>query len=333
STLQPDGTYTYLLESTSGANDIAAPVKGYAILDSNLQLSITNYNVIPSYFSPNGDTIQDATTASATFNVSVNWTLNIKNYLNAIVRSATGSGTSMSYLWDGKDSAGVLQPDGVYTFELLVGSGELTSGQTKTVALDIIPAVGTISYPTGNLLWSNVNQNGNMNLVITGTISDLNLQNWTLDYGAGASPSSWSSLSSGTTAITNGTIYTWSTSNLAGPYTLRLQVWDKAGNKTVTLVTFTVGHFRALLAVLPPDPFEHEFNRNAGETQMYFSIIPFTLTETITIKNGSGQTVRTLIENVSRPAGNYPDYWDGKNDAGVFVPDGPYFYYATVSDG
>src|SRR5262249_46984125 len=71
----------------------------------------------------------------------------------------------------------------------------------------------------------------------------------------------------------------------------------------------------------------------AGGTVSYTSIVPFTLTETIVLKNSGGQVVRTLVNGVSRPANTYTDVWNGKNDSAGFIPDGPYFYYATVTDG
>jgi flagellar hook assembly protein FlgD len=65
----------------------------------------------------------------------------------------------------------------------------------------------------------------------------------------------------------------------------------------------------------------------------YSSIIPFTLTETLTVKNSAGSIVRTLVNAASRTANTYNDVWNGKNDSAGFLPDGPYFYVATVTDG
>jgi flagellar hook assembly protein FlgD len=67
-------------------------------------------------------------------------------------------------------------------------------------------------------------------------------------------------------------------------------------------------------------------------TASYTSIVPFTLTETLTIKDGSGTTVRTLF-NGSRSAGTYNDTWDGKNASGAWVPVGTYSAVATAVSG
>jgi len=46
---------------------------------------------------------------------------------------------------------------------------------------------------------------------------------------------------------------------------------------------------------------------------------------TIFIRNRAGQTVKTLVNNVSRTAGNYSDTWDCKDSTGSIVPEGAYY--------
>ena len=53
--------------------------------------------------------------------------------------------------------------------------------------------------------------------------------------------------------------------------------------------------------------------------------IPVTAQVSLKIYNINGQQVRTLIENV-RPAGYYASVWDGRNNNGIKVPSGIYFY-------
>ena len=183
-----------------------------------------------------------------------------------------------------------------------------------------------ITIPSPGQVVSNVYQGGSLNLTVTGTATDTNLNNWTLDYGAGASPSSWTTIATGTTPVSNAALGTWQTGSLAnGTYTVRLQVWDKAGTRSVVTNTVTLANFTVSQNVL-------QFNGSTGGTVTYTSVVPFTLTETLVVKNEQGQVVRTLL-NIERGAGSYQDSWNGRNDGGALVPDGPYFYLATATAG
>src|SRR5262249_16885197 len=152
--------------------------------------------------------------------------------------TATGSGASVSYTWDGKNGSGVLQPEGPYTLELLVTDDTASTSGSIGTTLDNTFPVSTITSPTQNQVLSNVYQSGDTGVPVIGTATDLNLNNWTLSYGSGANPSSWTTITTGTTAVNGATFGTWATASLLnGTYTLRLQVWDKAGNLTTTTVS------------------------------------------------------------------------------------------------
>lgn len=51
------------------------------------------------------------------------------------------------------------------------------------------------------------------------------------------------------------------------------------------------------------------------------------------IKNEAGQVVRTIVASIPRSAGDVVDTWFGERDNGILVPEGPYFYVATVTAG
>jgi flagellar hook assembly protein FlgD len=76
----------------------------------------------------------------------------------------------------------------------------------------------------------------------------------------------------------------------------------------------------------------YQLNAAASGSVTYTSNVPFTLTETLTIRSDvTGATVRTLVNSALRAAGSYQDVWNGTNDSGQLVPDGAYRYFATVS--
>jgi len=64
----------------------------------------------------------------------------------------------------------------------------------------------------------------------------------------------------------------------------------------------------------------------------YTSVLPFALTETLQLKNAAGSVVRTLVNAAARGAGTFADTWNGRDDQGNLLPDGPYFYVATAAD-
>jgi flagellar hook assembly protein FlgD len=173
---------------------------------------------------------------------------------------------------------------------------------------------------------SNVYQAGATDVSVIGAVGGESLKRWSLDYGSGASPSSWTTIATGTTRVSNAALGTWQTGSLAnGTYTVRLQVWDKAGTRSVVTNTVTLANFTISQNVL-------QLDGSSGGTVTYTSVVPFSMTEKLVVKDAAGRLVRRLVEG-HRLAGTYADSWDGRDDGGDLVPDGPYFYVATVDDG
>jgi flagellar hook assembly protein FlgD len=326
--LQPNGVYTYQVTSVAGANT-ASPASGRVTLDTTKQLTLTSVVLAPAFLSPNADGAQDTATISAVSSFDgASWTLSIKNSGGTIVRSASGSANpNISYAWDGKNASAAVQPDGIYTFLLTVTDGTASTSASPAVTLDDTLPAATITVPTGSQTLSNVYQTGSAVVNVTGTATDTNFNTWSVDYGAGPAPSSWTSLATGTAAVSSGTFVAWNTLTLAnGAFTVRLLVRDQAGNSKTATKTVTVGNFSVSKNTT-------QFNGGTSGTVTYTSIVPFTLTETLSIKNQSGLTVRTLVSAVSRGAGTYTDVWNGKNGSSVLQPDGGYFDVANVTAG
>ena len=161
---------------------------------------------------------------------------------------------------------------------------------------------------------------------IAGSVGGAGLTRWVLDAGSGEAPASWTGIAEGTAPVSGGLLGVWHTGALAnGPYTLRLQAWNAAGRRSESRVGVTVANFS-----LRQDRIE--LDTASGSAVTYTSVVPFPLTETLAIKDKDCRVVRTLA-NAARPAGTYADAWEGRDDAGAHLPDGPYFVVATVSDG
>jgi flagellar hook assembly protein FlgD len=326
--VQPNGTYSYQLAGTGSTGQAAAMVTGGVVIDTTRAVTLTGIAISQAYFSPNGDGVQDTTTLTATTDYDdAAWTINVKNGSSTVVRTSTGTGTNIAFTWDGKDATGTVQPDGPYTFAISVTDGLGSVSASPPTTLDNTPPVATISSPANGQVVSNVYQSGSLSVAIIGIASDLNFKSWTLDYGAGSAPATWTTLAGGTTLPTPTPLTTWATAAVAnGNYTLRLRAFDLAGNATTFTEPFTLGNFQVSQNVL-------QFNAASGGSVTYASTVPFPLTETLTIKDLSGQLVRTLVNAAARTAGAYNDSWTGTTDAGPLAKDGPYFYFATETDG
>ncbi len=324
--LQTTGFYSYRLETASGAP--ATPVVGRVAIDLARQLSLSGVALAPAFFSPNGDNVQDTTTltAAASFDGAA-WTVVVRNAGGTAVRTVTGSADpAITLTWDGKNSANAVQPDGPYSLNLTVTDGGQTASATATATLDRTFPSASIASPAAGALLSNVHQNGISDVDVSGTAADTNFKNWTLDYGSGSSPASWTQIAGGTAAVSNAGLATWPTLDRSnGTYTLRLQVLDEAGNLSVTSRTVTIGNFTMFQNV-------DQFNPAGGGTVTYSSVVPFALTEAVTITNLSGQIVRTLF-NGPRAGGTFTDIFNGRDARGNLLPDGPYFYTATATAG
>ncbi len=303
---QPDGTYTYQFASSG-----ATAARGLSILDRSKLFSISSLAVDWPFFSPNADGVQDLATVSGANNFdSTTFTVNVKNSGGTIVRTNATTALTFAYPWDGKNASAVLQPEGLYTFQVVATNGTASTTSTITTTLDITPPTASISLPVDGSTLSNVYTNGVTDVAVTGSAADTNFSNWASDWGIGGTPSSYTGLSTGSAAITNGSMGTWATAPpfANGLYTIRLRAYDKAGNQKTVMSKPTVGNFS--VSHTP-----QQLNVASSGTTTISSIIPFNLTETLVVKNAAGTVVRTLVNAVARSAGTTPDVWNGKTAA------------------
>ena len=91
-------------------------------------------------FWPNGDGNRDVYDLKVTLSEQTSWTLQIQRTNGTTLKSASGSGTLASILWDGKVS-GTLQPDGTYRWRVTATDawGNPPLVQTGTFILDHDP--------------------------------------------------------------------------------------------------------------------------------------------------------------------------------------------------
>ncbi len=85
---------------------------------------LLNADIYPLCFSPNNDGKYDAVTFKAKMRKEAEWTLNILDKENKVIKAFSGEGEKVYVLWDGKDNKDRLVPEGTYTL-LLEGKGNV----------------------------------------------------------------------------------------------------------------------------------------------------------------------------------------------------------------
>ena len=90
-------------------------------------------------------------------------------------------------------------------------------------------------------------------VAVSGTVKEDHLSSWRLEVGAGTSPSSWSSVASGTSLPASQTLAAWSVAGLAdGVYTLRLTAEDLAGATAQATVAVVVDNTPPAAVIAQP---------------------------------------------------------------------------------
>lgn len=284
------------------------------------------------YFSPNGDSVKDSTTLTATLSESATWTLTVRNASGTEVRTYSSTGTNISQVWDGKNASNVVQADGQYTLEVSVpGSPSPVVIGTRQVVLDITSPSTAIASPTGGSSLTNATS-----VAVTGTANDSNLQTWTLEYGSGAAPSSWSNLKTDSAKINNTLLANWVIASTtgggglsSGTYTVRVTASDLAGNTATTPIQVTVSN----LLISAVSQSVQQIRPVLGEALT----VNFTLsgpgTATLRIYPELGGALVREISQVFTTGGAKSLSWNGKNASNQFVPDEAYEYVLSVTDG
>ncbi|MFH2138360.1 MAG: FlgD immunoglobulin-like domain containing protein [Candidatus Omnitrophota bacterium] len=276
------------------------------------------------YITPNGDGIQDNVTITAVVNEpQANWTISIKDSTETVVREFTGQGSDIEQVWDGKDEFGVVVPDGEYTYEVTAEYDTQTAGPVSgTVIVDNTLPIAEIISPqeNGTIMWF---------MSIIGTAKDDNIADYSISYGRGDAPDTWS-----TSSLTlksprnisreNIELATWNTSdNFNDRYTIKLSVIDLAGNTStaevrVDLATgLWIQDAASSLNYMSPN----------GDGVKDTAAISGRLNEEfanwkVEIKTSWGAVIRQF----SGLGYNISQVWDGKDETGTVVDDGAYIW-------
>ena len=285
--------------------------------------------------SPNGDGVADSViikygvNESAKMDINVFqatgpdanglWQLSGNSLRNLAQQAGTLAGISTQE-WDGRDAGGSAVLDGKYGIQsIFTDSCGNVAKLVRYVEVDNTPPAISVNYPASTSALPLI-------VEIQGTINDLHLQSYTIDFGVGLVPDAWVRLKSGTSNVNNSAVLaSWNTYGLLGDYTLRIIGTDTAGNQRTLLIPVKVQTPLNIISALEatPSPFSPNGDGRRESTAIRLNLDQDAVI-TLAVRNVQGTTIRTLAAAVSTMKGAASYSWDGKTDAGVTVPDGVY---------
>ncbi len=242
--------------------------------------------------------------------------------------------------WDGRDSAGVLVPDGIYAYEIttedLAGNKKVDTG---TVRVDKTgPIIGSYSVTPKAISPSsspgitdqatisyNISKAGTVEIRIISTTGPMVRQFGPYLKLSGSHIETWDGNDSSGNVVGE------------GDYRIEIYLIDSAGNignPNPAVMTVAVDNTPPAitgLQVLPP--FFSPVNSNpAYKTAMLKYNLSESAEVTIKVLDGFNNQIKTIITNIAQSPGLKNVTWDGKDDTGVIVPDGTYTFDITGTD-
>lgn len=158
-------------------------------------------------------------------------------------------------------------------------------------------------------------------VAIVGTASDANLIFYTVEYGSGVAPASWTPICNSYVSVTNSVLTEWDTRNLSnGTYTIRLRAEDMVGHSATASVAVTLDNIQITDVSINPNSFRPTKN----ETVTIYYTLDRAANLTLKLYDLDNTPVRTLLNSVSRQSGKNLETWDGKDDLANVVSDGGY---------
>jgi flagellar hook assembly protein FlgD len=116
-----------------------------------------------------------------------------------------------------------------------------------------------------------------------------------------------------------------------GEYVLRLMITDIAGNIGVPLAkTVLIDSSYPQIQAISAKP--EKFNPSSGERARFVFSVSEESTLNITVKDGTGASVKDLVVNFISPAGALNFYWDGRDNSAQVVQPGVYQITVAAAD-
>jgi flagellar hook assembly protein FlgD len=334
-----DGQYVLALRGTIGGATYSAPsaspvtpaqLAAFGVTVDTVAPALTASSISGSAFSPNADGALDTTRVSLAAAGLVGWGFDAAplggGTPGAPIATAAGSGPTAAYTWNGRAADGTVAPDGAYRVTLWAADAAGNRvAKAWDVALDTRRPVLTSSVTPASF-----SPNG-----------DRAADTTTLQWSADESAAGVVRIFRGTTtyrrwsAGTSGSI-TWNGRTAAGVavpdgrYTVRVELLDRAGNRSIRDVALVIDRTAGALAWSAGLFFPQDGDGYAATSRVSFKLTR-TATTTLRIYNSAGAPVRTAWSGRSFAAGTWSWTWNGRAANGAWVPRGQYRAVLTTT--
>jgi flagellar hook assembly protein FlgD len=278
-------------------------------------------------FSPNGDGSQDAYRISIRLSEPSSWTLRIKDEGGHERASVSGNGSIAAMTWAPETGS---MPDGTYRWSLEAedgwGNGPLPASGAFRIDTQA-PDVSVSGTASGAAPVFSPNGDGYADTIgftvsssepgsVLGTIRDAaDAKVAGLAVGVGSAALAWDGRAATGAVVADGL------------YTISFVAQDQAGNRSApqerTVAVYgSLGQVRTSKTLFFPQDGD-----NLAPRVTFSFVLARAATVTWTVVNAAGSPVRTIMTAQPLGPGAKAWAWDGRNDAGAFVPRG---VYATV---
>lgn len=146
--LQPDGVYRYVVSATDSAGNRAEHQVANIII--NTEPTPVGLAISDGEFSPNGDGVQDSIVLAPEVPVVVGltgWSIVVEDAAGNPVRTyGEQAGNPAEVVFDGRDDAGSVLPEGTYTavLEVVYRNGNRPRSESPGFVLDVTPPSATV---------------------------------------------------------------------------------------------------------------------------------------------------------------------------------------------
>jgi len=332
-----DRTVTLQLVGSAGGRTYswpaADPVAATLGSRGDVRIDTTPPEIVPSApssrgLSPNGDGVNETVTLRATASGAASWRIGIWNAAGGWVRAYPGEGGSLTATWDGRNAHGDRVRDGTYTVYYRAGDGLGNRGYVRrTITVDTVRPSAAVTATPGVFT---PNGDGDTDTV-------------RLDWSASEAVHAVVSILSGSTVVRSFAAdgaagsFTWdgrsaSGSGVAdGTYTAVLHATDPAGNSASASTSVAVNRSAGFLDASPMFFYPQDGDALA-RTTIISARLAVKSSTALRILDAEGRIVRQAWEGRSFYPGTIGWTWDGRDDAGNYVPKARYTGQLIVSN-